>query len=255
VKTGNSKTVIVASAALSALLVLGTLFGGWLMSRGAQPAAAQSESSSAAKPSQVTVVGSGSIMVKPDVLKVTIGVSAQEETVAAAQSEVDRVTADMILKLREAGIDAKDYATSQYNVEPAMDYNSPKSPNGTLIGFRVTSMYEVTFRDPAKAPAVIDALTGVGANTIYGTYYTVSNVGELSKQAYEGAMKDARERAQKIADLSNLTLGKIVRVSEVSNAPYGGPLRGEGMGGGGGFVPGQQTISTSLIVTYEAETK
>jgi uncharacterized protein YggE len=201
------------------------------------------------------VVGSGSITVKPDILKITIGVSAQEETVAAAQDRVDRVTTDMILKLQELGIDAKDYATSQYNVEPAMDYNNPKGPQGTVIGFRVTSMYEITFRDPGRAPAVIDTLTGVGANTIYGTYFTVSNVSEVSKQAYEGAMKDAQERAEKIAALSDLTLGKIVSVSEVSNTPYPMPLRSEGMGGVGGLVAVQQTITTSLIVTYEAASK
>jgi uncharacterized protein YggE len=255
VKTGNSRTIIIASAALSALLVLGTLLGGWILARNAQPASAQNEDQQAAKPSQVTVVGSGSVTVKPDVLKITIGVSAQEETVAAAQGSVERITNEMVLKLQEMGIDPKDYATSQYNVEPVMDYNSPKGPQGTLIGFRVVSMYEITFRDLAKAPATIDALTAVGANTIYGTYFTVSNANELSKQAYESAMQDAQDRAEKIAGLSNLSLGKIVSVSEVANTPYPMPLKSEGMGGGSSIAPGQQTITTSLIVTYEAESK
>ena len=97
-------------------------------------------------------------------------------------------------------------------------------------------------------------MTSVGANTIYGTYYTVSNTNELTKQAYADAMKDAQDRAEKIAGLSDLSLGKIVSVSEVSSAPYSAPVR-EGMGGGSYLAPGQQTISTSLIVTYEASQK
>ncbi|MEO5951840.1 MAG: SIMPL domain-containing protein [Chloroflexia bacterium] len=253
-KIGNSRSVVIASAALSTLLVLGTIFGAFLLARGASPAAAQSVTSPA-KPAQITVVGTGSVTVKPDVLKVTIGVSAQEDTVAAAQSAVTRVTNNMVLKLKELGISESDYAISQYNVEPVMDYNDPSIPSGTLTGFRVVTMYDITFRDTAKAPAGIDALTGVGANTIYSTYYTVSNTDQLTKQAYADAMKDAQDRAEKVATLSNLSLGKIVSVSEVSSTPYSVPVR-DGMGGGdNSFAPGQQTVSSSLIVTYEAASK
>ncbi len=257
-KAGNSKTIIIASAALSVLLVLGSLFGAWMLARGAQPASAQSEnqSGSTGTPQQITVVGTGSISVKPDVLKITIGVSAQEDTVAAAQASVDSVTTAMIQKLQEMGIDEKDYATSQYNVEPVMDYNNSKVSTGTLVGFRVTYLYDITFRDPSQAPAVIDALTSAGANTIYSTYYTVSSFNDASKQAYDGAIKDAQDRADKIAALSNLTLGKIVSVSEVSSTPYYPVATKEGMGGGGSTIaPGQQTITTSLVVTYEAASK
>lgn len=255
-KTGNSRSIIIASAALSVMLAFGAIFGAAFLARGAAPASAQGETSTTAKPSQITVVGTGSVTVKPDVLKVTIGVSAQENTVAEAQSNVDRVSNDIILKLQELGIADTDYALSQYSVEPVMDYNNPKIATGTLTGFRVVKMFEITFRDTAKAPAVIDALTTVGANNIYGTYFTVSNITEVGKQAYESAMKDAQDRAEKLAALSNLSLGKIVSVSEVApNTPYPVSVRSEGMGGGSSFVPGQQTISTNLIVTYEAAQK
>lgn len=253
-KIGNSKTIIVASAALSVLMVMGALFGGLLLARSAQPASAQSdEPSGTVKPSQVTVVGTGSITVKPDILKITIGVSNQDETVAAAQGSVDTVTAAMIAKLAELGIADTDYATSQYNVEAVLDYTTKAT--GTLVGYRVTSMYEITFRDPSQAPAVIDALTAVGANNIYGTFFTVSNTSEVSKQAYEAAIKDAQDRAQKIADLSGLSLGKIVSVSEVAASPYPMPMMRDAAGGGASFTPGQQTISTSLVVVYEATQK
>lgn len=260
VKSGNSKTIIIASAALSIMMVLGSLFGSWLIARNVQPAAAQTDTltpkTEDGKPSQVTVVGTGTVNVKPDVLKITIGVMEQENTVKAAQAKVDTVLAAMIQVLKNAGIADADYVTSQYNVEAALDYSDPKNPSGTLIGYRVTSLYEITFRDTTKAAGVIDALTNAGANTVYGTYYAVSNADELTKQAYDGALKDAQERAAKISGLSNLTLGKIVSVSEVTDASYTLPMRGDGMGGGGGYyAPGQQTIISTLIVTYEAASK
>jgi uncharacterized protein YggE len=257
VKTGNSKTVIVASAALSVLLVLGALFTAWLISRPAAPASAQTAVTAAqpapSQPSQITVVGSGSVNAQPDILHVTIGVSKQEDTVKAAQASVDTVSAAMIQALKDASIDAKDYSTTQYSIDPVMDFNDGKNAGGTLTGYRVTIAYDVTVRDLSKVSTVIDSLTSAGANTVYGTYYTFSDPNALSKQAYTGAMSDAHDRAEALASLSNMTLGRILSISEAGSPSYPMNVKGPvGMGAGGAaIVPGQQTVSTSLVVVYE----
>lgn len=257
VKTTNSKSVIVASAALSILLVLGALFTAWLISRPPGSAAAQTTGTStqpvASQPSQITVVGSGSISAQPDILHVTIGVSKQEDTVKAAQASVDAVSAVMIQALKDAGIDAKDYSTTQYSIDPVMNFNDPKNAGGTLTGYRVTIAYDVTVRDLSKVSTVIDSLTSAGANTVYGTYYTFSDPNALGKQAYSDAMADAHDRAQSLASLSNLTLVRILSISEAGAPSSPIAMKGPaGMGVGGvGIVPGQQTVSTSLVVVYE----
>jgi uncharacterized protein len=261
VKTGNSKSVIVASAVLSVLLVLGALFTAWLISRPAASASAQTTSTTvqpvSAQLSQITVVGSGSISAQPDILHVTIGVSKQEDTVKAAQTSVDGVSAAMIQALKDAGIDAKDYSTTQYSIDPVMDFNDPKNGSGMLTGYRVTIAYDVTVRDLSKVSTVIDSLTSAGANTVYGTYYTFSDPNALGKQAYSAAIADAHDRAESLASLSNMTLGRILSISE-AGAPSS-PITMKspaGMGaGGGGIVPGQQTVSTSLVVVYETVQK
>jgi uncharacterized protein YggE len=259
-KTRNSKTVIVASAALSLMLVLGSLFTAWLVSRTAAPAAAQTTNppaqTIAAPSSQITVVGTGSVSAQPDILHITIGVSKQESTVKAAQSSVDGVSAAMLQALKDAGIDEKDYSTTQYTIDPVMDYNDPKNGSGVLTGYRVTIAYDVIVRDLSKVSTVIDSLTSAGANTIYGTYYTFSDANAVGKQAYSDAMNDAHERAEALASLSNLTLGRIVSVSESAGQSVPLPMKaGMGAGGGAGIVPGQQTVSTSLVVVYEATAK
>ncbi|MEO8287766.1 MAG: SIMPL domain-containing protein [Chloroflexota bacterium] len=257
-KTANNRVLAAVSLTLSALLILGAFTLTWLLPRNAATASAQSNNQQAAQPSQITVVGTGSISVKPDILKVTIGVAQQENTVKAAQDKVDSTIAALYEKLKAAGIDEKDYKTAQYTVEPVMDFNNPKGQNGqgTLAGFRVTNMIEITFRDTAAAPAVIDALVDAGANTVYGTNFSLSNVDALGQQVYEAAVKDAQGRAEKIAALSNMNLGKIISVSEVSNGqPVPMYQKGMGAGGAGDFAPGSQNVQTSLIVTYEASAK
>lgn len=258
-KATNSKTLAIASVALSMMLILGAFTAAWLLPRDAAPASAQSNGDSTSKPSQVTVVGTGIISVKPDAAKVTVGVSFQENTVADAQSKADSVMAAIIEKLTQAGIAEKDYRTTQYNVEPVMSFDNPKAGSGgTLVGFRVTNMIEVTLHDPAQAAGLLDSLVSAGANTIYGINFFVSDTNKVAQQAYDQAVQDARTRAEKIAALSNLTLGKIVSVSENGAGPAV-PLydkgMGIGMGGGGSVAPGQQTIQVSLVVTYEASAK
>jgi uncharacterized protein YggE len=244
------------SVALSALLILGAFTLAWLLVRDAAPAAAQSTSSN---PSQITVVGTGSVNAIPDTVKITVGVSDQESTVAAAQSKVDSGVAAITAKLKEAGISDKDYRTVQYTIDPVMDYNNNgvKGPsNGSLTGFNVTNMIEITLHDTSKAAPLLDSLVSAGANSAYGVYFTVSNPSTYEQQAYAQAMQDANSRAQTLAALSNLTLGKIVSVSE-NGASMPIPLAGKaaGMGGGAVLNPGQQMVQTTLVVTYEASAK
>jgi uncharacterized protein YggE len=260
-KATNSKTLAVVSLALSALLVLGAFTAAWLLPRDASPAAAQSNGNgdpAVNKPPQITVVGIGSVSVQPDVLKITLGVSEQEATVKEAQAKVDSGMAAITARLKEAGIADKDYRTVQYSIDPVMDFNNPTKgqPNGTLSGFRVVNMIEITLHDTSQAASLLDTLMSAGANTVYGVSFSVSDTNALQQQAYDQAIQDAHNRAAKLAALSNMTLGKVVSISESgSGMPIPLDAKGMGMGGGAAIAPGQQTIQTSLVVTYEATAK
>jgi uncharacterized protein YggE len=258
-KSTSNRTLVIVSAALSVLLILGAFTLSWLLPRDPAPASAQSNGDqSANKPSQITVVGTGSIAVTPDIVKITVGVSQQEATVKDAQAKVDSTMAAITAKLKEAGIAEKDYRTAQYSVEPVMNFDNPTKgqPNGTLAGFRVVNMLEITLHDASQAASLLDSLVSAGANTIYGVNFSLSNPEALQQQVYDHAIQDAKSRAEKLAALSNLTLGKIVSVSE-SGAGVPIPMydKGLGMGGGGAVAPGQQTVQTALVVVYEASAK
>jgi len=256
-KSENSRLLAGVSIMASTAFALAAFSLVWLSPREASTAKAQSEN---VKPSQITVRGSGSISVKPDTLVMTVGASIQDATVKAAQTQVTAVIDAIEAKLKAADVEEKDYKTIQYNVEPVMDYGSSPEKGGAgtpkLVGFRIVNMLEVTLRDTSKAPELLDQLTSAGVNTIYNISYTFADADSLSKQAYDKAVKDAEERATRLAGLSNMTLGRIISVTEPSaNQP--GIIYGEmGKGaGGGGVFPGQQNIQIDVIVSYEATAK
>jgi len=257
-KPTSNRTLVLVSAALSVLLILGAFTLSWLLPRDPAPASAQSNGDqSANKPAQISVVGTGSIAVVPDLVKIVAGVSQQEATVKDAQAKVDTTMAAITAKLKEAGIAEKDYRTAQYSVEPVMNFDNPTKvqPNGTLAGFRVVNMLEITVHDAAQGATLLDSLVSTGANTVYGVNFSVSNPEAIQQQAYDQAMQDARSHAEKLAALANQSLGKIVSVSEAGvGVPM--PMYDKSVGlGGGGIAPGQQTVQTALVVVYEANAK
>ena len=260
-KRGN-RVLALASVMLSVGLLFAAFAVVWLTPRDASPAGAQQSGDNASKPSQITVRGSGSISAKPDTLIMNVGTTIQDTTVKAAQDKVASTITAMSDKLKAAGIEDKNYRTVQFNVEPVMDYGTPDRGGATglpkLTGFRVTSIIEITFNDPARAPQVLDDLVAAGANTVYNVGYTFADPAQLAKQAYDEAVKDAQSRAERLAGLSNMTLGKVVSVTEASaNTPtFGYDVGGKGAAGGAQIIyPGQQNVGVDVIVTYEASSK
>jgi len=265
VKTENSNLLVKILAAVGIVVVVGAvsavMAAAWFFPLSVSGNKASAEESftpavqtETTKAAPITVRGIGKISAKPDTIVMNVGVSAQESTVKAAQAKVTEVIEAMTARLKAANVSDADYRTTQYNVEPVMDYSGKEGTNvaPTLLGFRITSILEITVRDVARGPELLDTLTTAGANTIYGVTYTFADPEALTRQAYNAAIQDAEARASKLAGLSNLKLGEIIAVSEAS-AAAGSPYYGkEGLGGGGaGLYPGQQQIQSELLVTYE----
>ena len=167
---------------------------------------------------RISVRGSGAVSARPDMASLQIGVSIQNPSLDAAQSEAASKMDALVQQLKDAGIDEKDINTTQYNVEPVMDYRDGQSP--TVTGFRVTNVVDVKVRDLSKASKLIDGLVKSGANTIYGLSFGFSDPSALMKQAREAAVKDAREKAEQLAVLNGVALGSVLVVDDAgANLP------------------------------------
>jgi uncharacterized protein YggE len=187
-------------------------------------------------------------------------VSLQENTVKAARAKVSAVMDALVARLKAANVAEKDSRTSQYSVEPVLDYgngdkgtNVPTTPK--IVGIRITNILQITLKDPAYETDLLDALVSAGANTIYNVNDTFSDPDTLAKQAYDQAVKDAETKAIRLANLSGLKLGRVLNVTDgaaSSTVPtYYDKAAGMGAGGAG-IVPGQQSVGVDVIVTYEA---
>lgn len=185
-------------------------------------------------------------------------------TNANKQAAIDKVNADitdLISKLKAAGIPSENIKTQSLSVyQNENPYSSAVDANGVRSKDWVASNsieIKFEFKDQGSVEQITNLLASSGATNIWGPNFAVNtkNTMEEQKALLDAAIKDARDKAQIIANSSGRHLGRIVTVNE-GGTNYGGmPMydRAMGMGGGGNGVtePGTSNISQTVTVVFE----
>jgi hypothetical protein len=203
----------------------------------------------------ISVSGEGRVAAPPDMAVLNIGVSAKEDTVAAANSAAQAAMDRLLSSLTADGVAEKDIQTSQFTISPEYDYqfSQPK-----LTGYRVTHMLQIKVRDIDLAGKVIDdGVEAAGDLVQVGSIsLTIDDNSALAKQARELAMADAKAKADELARLADVELGTPVSISESSYTPTP-PVYYDRAFAGAEAAPSQTTISTgelevvvSVQITY-----
>jgi uncharacterized protein YggE len=256
----NRQLWIVAATSLAILLLAGVLVfvrAGFALSNAQAQTAAETAS---ALPRTITVVGEGTVKIKPDIAQANIGVEVIRPTVKAASSGA-KDSMDAVLKaLKEQGVDEKDIQTSGFSVWTERPYG-PEGPSGDELLYHVTNQVAVTIRDLETVGTVLDAAIEAGANNIYGVTFSLDDPSQVESEAREKAVADAQATAQELATLNEVEVGDVVSVSEViggGGGYYAGGVRevavSAGMGGGGGPIsPGELELTLQLEIVYAVQ--
>ena len=205
----------------------------------------------------VWVSGTGKVTAVPDVAIFSLGVEAQEKTVKEAQSEAISAMNAIITALKANGVAEKDIQTQWYNISPVMKWVEDTNEQIT-IGYKVTNMATVKIRDISKAGATIDAVAEAGGNLtrINSINFTVDDPTAYYNQAREKAMQDANAKAEQMATLAGITLGKPTYISESGGyipTPYYLKDYAEGGSASTPISPGELDIPLSVQVAYAIE--
>ncbi|HVA33759.1 MAG TPA: SIMPL domain-containing protein, partial [Candidatus Baltobacteraceae bacterium] len=154
---------------------------------------------------QLSVTGTGSVVLPPDVATVSAVVETTSDSAsdAASQNNVryDRVVA----ALERIGIARSDVTLSGYNV----NYNPkpqtlPPTPTGERYGYTVSRSFSVKVRQIGKAGSVVDACTTAGATGINGVSFGLQHPDAARARATIQAVADARAKADELARAARL---------------------------------------------------
>ena len=166
----------------------------------------------------IFVSGNGKVTLKPNTATASIGVEITAGTLAEATAQSNTRMNALIEKLKALGIAEKDIQTTNYSITPIT--SQPRTGTTPAItGYRVSNQVSITVRKIDDTGKVLDAVVAAGANNIYGISFGVDDPTPYQQQARAAAIKDAQDKAAQLAKVANVTLGKVVSISEGSIAP------------------------------------
>jgi len=164
-------------------------------------------------PAVISVTGEAHISVPPDLAEIDAGVTSEAKTAREVSDANNAAMGKALLALKSAGINEKDYQTSQLSLQPQYSVAKQGSP-ATVIGYRASNRVNIRLHDVTKIARVIDALVSAGANDIGGINFMVSQASKLLDDAREQAIADARRKAEIYAKAAGVTLGAPLSISE-----------------------------------------
>lgn len=161
--------------------------------------------------STLSVNGEGVIEVAPDCATISIGVLTQDKDASHAQLYNARSAQSVVDSIVKLGIERKNISTGDYNFRPT--YRQEPNRRNEINGYEVHNIIYVSVDNLELVGKVIDNALSSGANNIDSLNFGIKNRKQLQDQALILAIKDAKQRAQLVAN----ELGKsIVGIQDIS---------------------------------------
>lgn len=197
----------------------------------------------------IWVSGEGKITVTPDLATLYLGVEAKADTVAEAQSQAVAAMDNIMTALTDSGVDEDDIQTQYFSINQDTRWDSDDDEE-IVIGYEVTNTVEVKIRDIDNVGAIIDAVAEAGGDLTRINYLTfsVDDPSEYYEEIRAEAMADAKAKAEQLADLAEVELGKPTYIYEGSTSS---PVIYRDMGGV--VVPAAMEDSSKSISAGELE--
>lgn len=207
----------------------------------------------------ISVSGTGTVYVKPDLAQANFSVVTEDQTVAEALRQNTAKMNAVISAMKEAGIEDKDIKTTVFNIYPRYEWpdNGDYFPGErVLVGYEVTQSIEVKIRNLEKAGEILQKAADAGANETVNLQFTVENQDEVKSQARAEAIKKSKDKAKELSRQLGIKLGKIMYFDEQGAQPYYFSTdKSMGMGGDGAPSPqiqtGENKIEVTVSITYE----
>lgn len=203
----------------------------------------------------VSANGQGQVQATPDIARLSIGIQAQAATVADAQSQATRAMNDLMNVLIGQGIQKKDIQTQNFNITQLTRYDQARQQS-VITGYQVTNTVVAKIRTIDNVGPIIDASAKAGGDLtrVQGVSFGVDDPTPYLNQAREKAMADAKAKADQMASLAGVSLGKPVSISESSyQPPVPVPIMRSAAPATDGqtpISPGEMSITVNVQIVY-----
>ena len=180
-------------------------------------------------------------------------------TVLVAQQAAAAAMDKVMAALKADGVADSDIKTTGYSVYPVYNYESGRTP--AITGYNVSNTITVKIRDIDEAGNIIDDVEAAAGNDIRvnNISFTVDNPEQYNSEARALAMADALDRAQQLADLGGVQLGKPAYITESGGYTAQPPIYYDVKAGASTseivtpISPGETELQLSVQVVYNIQ--
>ena len=162
----------------------------------------------------LTVQGQGKTSAVPDIATLSVEVSQEGSDLDPVLVQVRKEMNRVLDVVKAQGIAEKDVQTEFFQVRPK--YEQDKRANPHRAGFVVSNRIAVKVRDLKKAGKALSAVLNAGATSVDGPNFELDNPQAAEREALAAAAKDAKAKAQAVAEAAGVQLGEIVTINPES---------------------------------------
>jgi hypothetical protein len=161
-------------------------------------------------PRTITVNGEGEVLAQPDMAVAGFGVEGRgatsQEAMARASEGMNRVLA----AIKAAGIPDEDVTTTNISLFPEYGQGAPPP----IVGYRASNTVNVKVRDLSRLVWVLDGAVAAGATYATGIGFGFNDDDELRRRALRAAARNARSKADALAEALGVTVSALQSVTE-----------------------------------------
>jgi uncharacterized protein YggE len=203
------------------------------------------------------VAGEGKVTAVPDIALLRLGVEAEAEMVTEAQRQAAEAMDKVVKVLKGEDVSEKDIQTQWFSVYPVRRWFDREDREET-IGYRVTNIVVVKIREVDKVGTIVDTVAEAGGDLtrIETISFAVDDPAVCYEEAREKAMEDAMVKAEQMANVADVKLGKPIYISE--GTAYVPPIRDLYKEGAAAPVPpptpispGELEFQVTVLMVYE----
>ena len=207
--------------------------------------------------STLSVDGSGSVMVTPDVASLSVSVSRSAARSAVALSAANRRVGAIVAGIRAAGVPKAGIQTNSIDVSRGTVRVGPPRHKHRVRRYTATESLSITSATTIVG-RVIDAATRAGADSIDGPDFSFSNPSAGAVAATNAALADARRRANAAAASLGYHVTGVQSVNLNPQSTAGSPVSAGGAAPGASSTPttptnihpGAEEVDATVAIVY-----
>lgn len=219
---------------------------------------------------QISVNGSGEIVVIPDIASFSFSVTENAKVIADAQSKASEKMNKVLDALKTEGVLETDLKTTSYSINPHYDYVQGACTNyicppgkSVLNGYDVVQGVEVKVRDTKKIGKVLEILGSLNVQNINGPVFSVDDIKKVKEKARNIAIENAKAKAKELSDKLDVRLGKVTSFYDSSDENGYPQYERSAMGGDMLYTAktsmaptpqlpqGEQKVVVNVSITYQ----